>query len=188
MGRTTLAVNDDIATKLAREAKKRKTTEYALANKLLATELSLMDRNMEPQDMEASIILAQFVKDMGSMPVPAEIIGEITERMYEIDRDWLGSIWFDLGKKLGTYMHAYLSGIDEIEDSANQMIRFVPVKLVKVKSKTPDSITISVIGLWNSSSLSFCIGQTLNGMLEAYDYKLKDLKFGNGFVTIDSEK
>lgn len=188
MGRTTLAVNDDIATRLAREAKKRKTTEYALANKLLATELSLMDKNMEPQDMEASIILAQFVKDMGSLPVPAEIVGEITERMYKIDRDWLGSIWFDLGKKLGTYMHAYLTDLSEIEDNANQIIRFVPVKLVKVNSKTQNSVTISVIGLWTSSSLSFCIGQTLNGMLEAYNYKLKEMKFGNGFVTINSEK
>ncbi len=182
VGRTTIAVSDEIAARLLRESKKRKITEYALANKLLENELNLMDKNMESQDIEASIMLAQFVKDMGSLPLPAEVIGEITEQVYRVDKEWLGNIWFNLGKKLGTYMHAYVSDIREIENHSKQIIRFVPIKLVKVESKTENSLTITIIGSWTSSSLSYCIGQTLNGIMETYSYKMKNLRFGNGFL------
>ncbi len=184
MGRTTIAVNDEVAAKLSEESKKRNITEYSLANQLLETELRLLNSSMDAEDVESSAILSQFVKSMDGLPLPVEIIGELTEYIYKKDKKWLEDVWYNLGKKLGAYVRTYVFDVKELESQAKHIIKFVPIKLVKVDTENEKSLKISLIGAWSFTSLSFCIAQVLKGIVETYGYKLKNLEYGKGFVTV----
>jgi len=189
MGRTTLAVDDKIAEKLHAITRTKNVTEFSLVNSMIETFISITETGTELDSLIPALQLAHFVKSMNSFPLPEDTVEAMVNRLYEEDKDWLKKIWAELGKKLGAYARTKLKDLSELEGKAAGFIKLVPIRYVSVESSdNPNaSIYITALGGWKEP-LSFCMGNVIEGFLEAFDYDVKEIRTGAGFVVISAKQ
>jgi hypothetical protein len=189
MGRTTLAVDDKIAKKLLAITRTKNVSEFSLVNRMIETFISITDTGAELDSLITSLQLADFVKSMNSFPLPEDTVQAMVDRLYEVDRDWLKKIWAELGKKLGAYARTKLKDLSELEGKAADFIKLVPIRYVKVESSDNSNVNISitVLGGWKEP-FSFCMGNVIDGFLEAFGYDTKEIRTGAGFVIISAKQ
>ena len=104
MGRTNIAVDDDVAEELSLEASKENKTQYALANEILSSVLEVTKSGGDPKQVFPSWKFVSMMKDVGCLVLPGDLVEKLVLKMYGIDKDWLLTAWYEEGARLGAFL------------------------------------------------------------------------------------
>ncbi|MDA4128290.1 MAG: hypothetical protein OK422_02330 [Thaumarchaeota archaeon] len=191
MARTNIAVDEATADSLADEATKENKSLYALTNEALAAVLRVCEYGGTPREVYPSWRFSRILKDTDAIPLPGDLMEELTKKIYSTDKDWLLSQWFGEGKRIGSYLRMYAEDFKELVSRVDEVQAFLPVKRVEFERKEEQekiNITVRVIGAGLSHESTSCSEQFLRGILSAYPYKIVSSRISEGMIEVRAEE
>lgn len=191
MARTNVAVDETTADALADEATKENKSLYAFTNEALSAVLRICTYGGTPREVYPSWRWSRILKDTDAIPLPGDLMEKLMKKVYESDKDWLLTEWFEEGKRVGSYLHMYAQDFQQLIPRVDELQGFLPVKRVEVERRTEDGgarIAVRVIGAGFSRESTSCTEQFLLGILSAYPYKVSSSRVSEGMIEVTAEE
>ncbi|MDG6927314.1 MAG: hypothetical protein JRN10_03680 [Nitrososphaerota archaeon] len=173
MPRTNIAVDKQLALRLADESEKENKTAYAMANEMLNSCLDLISKGGNVSSMPKFWEIIKIMKDVDAVPVPGNLLEEVINRLYTYDREWLMKIGRKQGEELGLYLSTFYPSIfDLIANSKDVLTQIFPIKRFDLESmKKSGEATIFVFktaGVGRSKETAEFVNEVLRGLFSVY--------------------
>ena len=173
MPRTNIAVDKQLALRLADESERENKTAYAMANEMLNSCLDLISKGGNVSSMPKFWEIIKIMKDVDAVPVPGNLLEEVINRLYTYDREWLMKIGRKQGEELGLYLSTFYPSIfDLIANSKDVLTQIFPIKRFDLESmKKPGEATIFVFktaGVGRSKETAEFVNEVLRGLFSVY--------------------
>lgn len=190
MGRTNIAVEDDIAGALADEASKENKTVYALANEAMKAVLRVCDEGGKPDDVYVSWFFVRILRDLDSVPIPGDLLEKMVKALYAADSDSLLKYWFEEGVRTGAYLHLSSPKIEGLssEVRALSQANLLPVKRVEIRGEEDNKVVIRVIGAGLSMESTKCAEAFIKGIVSAYSLKVVGSRVTGSIIELKVSK
>jgi len=192
LGRTNIAVDEQIADALADEATRENKSLYALTNEALSAVLRVCEYSGTPRELYPTWRWGRILKDTDAIPLPGGLMEKIMKKAYAADKAWLLGEWRDEGRRVGEYLHMYAEKFDELIPRVEELQGLLPVKRVEIEHKfdaqQKGTVTIRVIGAGFSQETTECTEHFLMGILSAYPYKILSNRISQGIIEVIAEE
>lgn len=191
MARTNIAVDEKTADLLADEATKENKSLYALTNEALDAVLRVCSYGGSPKEVYASWRWSRILKDTDAIPLPGDLMEKLMRKTFLSDKDWLLKVWFDEGKRVGSYLRMYAEDFQQLISRVDELHGFLPVKRVEFERKEDErgvSMVVRIVGAGFSVESTSCTEQFLLGLLSAYPYKVVKSRVSEGLIEVKAEE
>lgn len=191
MARTNIAVDEKTADLLADEATKENKSLYALTNEALDAVLRVCSYGGSPKEVYASWRWSRILKDTDAIPLPGDLMEKLMRKTFLSDKDWLLKVWFDEGKRVGSYLRMYAEDFQQLISRVDELHGFLPVKRVEFDRKEDErgvSMVVRIVGAGFSVESTSCTEQFLLGLLSAYPYKVVKSRVSEGLIEVKAEE
>lgn len=191
MARTNIAVDEKTADLLADEATKENKSLYALTNEALDAVLRVCSYGGSPKEVYASWRWSRILKDTDAIPLPGDLMEKLMRKTFLSDKDWLLKVWFDEGKRVGSYLRMYAEDFQQLISRVDELHGFLPVKRVEFERKEDErgvSMVVRIVGAGFSVESTSCTEQFLLGLLSAYPYKVVKSRVSEGLIEVEAEE
>ena len=128
MGRTNIAVDEQIADALADEATTENKSLYALANEALSAVLRVCEYGGTPSELYPTWRWGRILKDTEAIPLPGGLMEKIMKKAYAADKAGLLAEWREEGKRIGDYLHMYAENFQLLIPRVEELQGLLPVK------------------------------------------------------------
>ncbi len=174
MPRTNIAIDKQLAFRLADISEKNNKTVYAMANEMLSSCMDLMDKGGNVSDMPKFWEIIKIMKDVDAVPVPGNLMEEIIDRLYAYDKEWLMKIGRKQGEELGLYLSTFYPSIfDLINSSKGVLTQIFPIKRFDLeslkKSGETTIFTFKTAGVGRSKETAEFVNEVLKGLFSIYN-------------------
>jgi len=191
MGRTNIAVDEETAESLADEATKENKSLYALTNEVIRSVLRICKYGGSPREVYPSWRWSRILKDVDAIPLPGDLMEKLVKKVYASEKEWLLKEWFEEGRRVGSYLHMYAKGFEELIPRVEELQGFLPVKRVEFERKEAEGtarVLMRVIGAGFSQESTRCTEQFLLGILAAYPYEIVGSTVSEGMIEVRAEE
>jgi hypothetical protein len=191
--RSNIAVDEKLAYEMSSEAAKSNKTFYAFVNESLEAVLKVYKDGGGPSDIFPSWRFAQIMKDVDAIPIPGDLLERMIKRCFESpsERDWLLKIWFDEGKRLGTYLQLSAAKITDLSLEVRALQKMLPVKRIDIKTigeKEDESrLVVRAVGAGLSIESTQCAEKFLEGIISSYSLRVVSSKISEGIIELEVE-
>ncbi len=173
MPRTNIAIDKQLALKLADESGKENKTAYAMANEMLSSCFDLINKGGNISNMSKFWEIIKIMKDVDAVPVPGNLLEEIVNRLYAYDKEWLMKIGRKQGEELGLYLSTFYPSIfDLINSSKGVLTQIFPIKRFDLeslkKSGETTIFTFKTAGVGRSKETAEFVNEVLKGLFSVY--------------------
>ena len=192
MGRTNIAVSDQIASTLSKVAERQNKTSFGLANECLDTSLKILENGGSPDEIYAAWIMNRIGKDVGAFQFVGRNLMErlVAQLARSDDRAAVSKIWYEAGKNTGVYIKMCFPTLDDVGDlmhRAKQSFTIGRVEWEKLPQKTEeqggDEFLVSAIAPLSSELLGY-IAEFWRGLLEVYGIHVLEIRVSSGAASI----
>jgi hypothetical protein len=186
MARTNISIDEEVAASLSDEAAKENKTIYALSNESLKAILNICKSGGRPEEVYVSWMFTRILKDLDIVPTPGDLVEKLLKKLYESDKDWLLSTWFEEGQRIGAYLRLTSPRMLDLSEEAKDIskVGLLPVKSLKMESEGEDGFTVRVVGAGLSEESTSCADQLIKGIISAYSLHVVSSKMSEGIIEL----
>ncbi len=186
MGRTNIAVTEEVAATLAEQAKKENKSLYALANECLQASLKITKYGGRTSEIHPAWLFAHFLKDLGTPFVPGELIDKMVQKLQVTEPEWLLKAWHDAGSKMGLYFQLHYPLTEDLYLAIQDLQDVIPLRRFELKQTQEGGQTRFIVTLVSGYSQEFiaCLEQLIRGLIEAYPLMTVNSRIAEGIVEL----
>jgi hypothetical protein len=186
MARTNISIDEEVAASLSDEATKENKTIYALSNESLKAILNICKSGGRPEEVYVSWMFTRILKDLDIVPTPGDLVEKLLKKLYESDKDWLLSTWFEEGQRIGAYLRLTSPRMLDLSEEAKDIskVGLLPVKRLEMESEGEDGFTVRVVGAGLSEESTSCADQLIKGIISAYSLHVVSSKMSEGIIEL----
>ena len=166
MGRSSIAVSDEIASQLSKIAEKEDKTSYAMANECLREALRICEKGGRPDEIYGAWIMNRIGKDIGVFQfMGRDILEEFARDFANFDRERFAKMWYKAGFNFGVYLQMCFPTIENLWQLANQLeksftsgkLHFIENDITTAKTLEGDhqSVSLHMISPYSEEFLAF---------------------------------
>ena len=192
MGRSSIAVSDEIASRLSRVAESEDKTSYALANECLDAALKVCENGGNPDEIYFPWIMNRVSKDVGAFQwVGRSLLERLAKDFGKLDSEKFSRIWYDAGFSFGVYLQICFPRIEDVislEKQLNQAGSFGRVKFVHEpatfgEEKNVTSFSLDLVLPYSEELLTF-LSEYMRGLYAAYGLTVVESKITAGALRL----
>ena len=189
-GRSNIAVNDDIASRLTRAAERADKTAYAFANECLDAALKISESGGDNDEIYSAWVMNRIGKDVGALQfVGRNLLERLVKDFGLFDPEKFSQIWYQAGYNFGVYLQICFPKIEEVVSLVSQLRKSFNIGRVTFEEDQRQesggglTFTLTVV---SSSSLELLshLAEYWRGLLSAYGLEVADTKIAEGAVRI----
>ena len=185
MTRTNISIDEEVAASLSDEAERENKTMYALSNESLKAILNICKSGGRPEDVYTSWMFTRILKDLDTVPTPGDLVEKLVKKLYEVDKEWLLSTWFEEGERIGTYLRLSSPRMQDLSAEARDLSKLglLPVKRLEIE-EGDDEFTVRVVGAGLSEESTRCADQFFKGIVSAYSLTVLRSSMAEGIIEL----
>jgi len=191
LGRSSIAVSDEVASELSKAASKSGKTSYALANECLGQALKICSEGGEPDEIYGDWKMTKIGREVGSLQwIGRDLVEETVHEIALVEPQKLVRIWHKAGYNFGIYLQICFPEIKDVVTLVNQLQKSFTIGRVKfVEQNSPvvqegQSYTLGIVAA-NSAEFLHYLAEFWRGLLSAYGLEVIDSKVTSGALKID---
>jgi hypothetical protein len=190
LGRTNIAVSDEIAAELSQQAEKDGKTAFALANECLGASLRICASGGTPEEIYGAWKMNRIGKDIGALQwVGRSLMERFVREFAPLDPDKFAKMWQDAGFNFGVYMQICFPTIEDVASlvvQLRQSFNVGRVDFVEGPKEPRDGsreYTLNVVTSYSAEFLTY-ISAYWRGILSAYGLDLGESNIAYGVVRL----
>ena len=191
MGRSNIAVSDEIADRLSKISAKENKTSYAVANECLDAALEICEKGGRLDEIFGAWMMNHIGKDIGAFQwVGRNLMEQVVRDFEHLDPQKFARVWHEAGFNFGVYMQICFPKIDDVVSLVKQLQQSFNIGRVDFLEdpRTPpeekaDSFHLSIVTSTSAELLKY-MAEYLCGLLEAYGLEPVDRKIVSGALRL----
>ena len=122
MGRSNIAVSDEIAFELSKIAEREHKTSYALANESLGTVLKICDKGGNVDEIYGAWIMNRIGKDIRAFQfIGQNLMERLVKDFGRTEPEKFSRLWYDSGHNFAVYLHMCFPTIEDVMGLMDQL-------------------------------------------------------------------
>ncbi|MEM3197617.1 MAG: hypothetical protein QW431_06690 [Conexivisphaerales archaeon] len=191
MSRSNIAVDKQLAQRLANAAVSKNKPIYSLTNEIIKAGLDLFDEKVDINELPRMVKVMKMMKDLDVVPVPGNLMDLMIKMLYLNDREQLMQVGFREGEVLGNYFSTfYKSVVDLVLSNKDIVVQIFPVKRLEFE---PTSVkgekavyTLRAIGIGRSRETTEFVKEIMRGLLSTYkEVQVIDIRSNNELLELE---
>ena len=191
--RKTIAVNKEIAERLAEIAKKEGMTLFSLINEVLETSIYTHDTKLgkfsEIVNEFQDIMLA---KDLGMVLVPLKLENMVNKLAFQTEGwDQLLNEWYNYGKWVANYTKVRFPDLNlKMIGSVSQTFFWTNTEfaIITKPEKDPVEVELRIFGQDFDVEYLECMANAYEGMFHEFDFKTEKKEISDGICLLSLKK
>jgi predicted transcriptional regulator len=177
-----LAAKEDLVEKVGKIARRRHQTLYWLINKTLEQVIKANNFNRSLEEVTDQQLAIEALREGGYVLVPEDLLYKVVDKAFELDKESLVNMWYESGRWSGQYILTRFPEEDRL-NTFQRMVRSLVWSLSEFKvDKEKDRIVIRCIGPRIPLSYSTLLSSFIEGVLQAFGYKVVEKSVSAGIV------
>jgi len=172
MGRSNIAVSDEIAHELSRIAQREHKTSYALANESLEEVLKIFDKGGNADEIYGAWIMNRIGKDVRAFQfIGQNLMERLVKDFGRTNPEQFSQLWYDSGHNFAVYLQMCFPTIRDVVGLMDQLKKSYSIGKVEL-SETSESdgeahYSLKIIAPFSSELVKY-LGDFARGFLSAY--------------------
>lgn len=192
MTQQNVPVDARTAQSLAAHASVRGKRLVALINEILDAALHVYSEGGTADEIFPAWKALRMSRGLNGSPfVPRSLIGEMVERIYREDREWILGLWFEGGKELGNRIRTFYPTIEEIPAAVAGVHPLFAERRIDVSRGPAEEVrrgTIHVrVAAELPAALTACMERLIAGLLSAYAFRIAGSRIADGTIEIAAQ-
>ena len=190
MGRTNIAVDDEIASRLSKIAEREGKTSFALANECLGASLQICENNGRAEEIFGAWKMNRIGKEVGAFQwIGRNLMEQLVREFGMSDPEKFSKIWKDAGHNFGVYLQICFPDIEDVLSLVKQLKQSFNIGRVELVERTPDSnqydhvFALNIVSSLSAELLTF-LAEFWRGLFSAYGLEIFDSNIAVGVVRI----
>jgi hypothetical protein len=189
MGRSSIAVSDEIAAELNRLAVRDKRTSYALANECLGVALKICDQGGEPGEIYGAWIMNRIGKDIGAFQwIGRNLMERFVSEFGHLEPEKFSRSWREAGYNFGVYLQICFPSIEDVLGLVAQLKQSFNIGRVELleRTSTPREnhvFSLSIVTSFSAELLTY-LAEYWRGLLSAYGLEVSESNIAMGAVRL----
>jgi len=187
LGRSSIAVSDEIASELSNYASIKNQTSYALANESLGAALKIYERGGTADEIYEAWVMNHIGKDIHAFQwIGRDLMERLIHKLGQLDPEDCSHIWSDAGYNFGVYLQICYPSIEDVLSLTamlKQSFNIGRVSLIERDQEEDQIYTLSVVTSFSEESLK-CLADYWKGLLSAYGLQVKESRIATGSVKL----
>lgn len=191
MGRSNIAVSDEIASRLSKIADREDKTSFALANECLDAALEICEKGGHPDEIYFPWIMNRVSKDVGAFQwVGRNLLERLATDFGQLDPEKFSQLWYAAGFSFGVYLQICFPTIKDIISLQKQLelagsfgrVKFAEEPVTFGEENTI-SLSFSVVLSYSEELMTF-LSEYWRGLFSAYGLTIVESKIATGTVRL----
>ena len=190
LGRSNIAVSDEIAAELSQRAEKDGKTVFALTNECLGASLRICASGGSPEEIYGAWKMNRIGKDIGALQwVGRNLMERLVREFAPLDPEKFAKMWQDAGYNFGVYMQVCFPTIDDVASLIGQLkqsfnigrIDFIEAE--KNSQNGSSEYSLNVVSSYSAELLTY-VSAYCRGILSSYGLDLVESNIASGVVRL----
>lgn len=177
------AVRDEFSLQAVRAGK----TARALANEWLAAASKISAEGGTAAEILEGWYVSRICRDLEAIPLPADLVGGMVERLCELDKGKALELFCDLGDNLSRLLRIYAPDVEQLAALARGFTRISPLKRLDIE-RTESSIILSIVGAGRKLEVTECAFEFVKSLLDGYGYPVSARDLGVGTIRVVAKR
>ncbi len=190
MGRSNIAVSDEIASELSTQATEQDKTVFAVANECLGAGLQICAEGGTPDEIYGAWKMNRIGKDIGALQwVGRNLMERFVRECASLDPEKFSKIWKDAGYNFGIYMQICFPTIEDVAGLIHQLKKTFNTGRVDFVEGPRDSkdgsseYSLNVVSVFSAELLTY-LSHYWRGILFAYGLEFVESNIAPGVVRL----
>jgi hypothetical protein len=188
LARANIAIEDEVATRLADEAARANKTLYGFSNESLEAVLKILRQNGSIEEIYPYWLQTKMSKEVDGMPlVNRGLVDSMVRVLYPKDSEALLKIFFDSGVLFGSYMKLRFKDLDDVWNLIKIFRISLPARLFemeRVESSSGHSYILRYIsGI--SVETTVCFAKYFDGLFSCYTTNRLSRSSSSGMIELE---
>jgi hypothetical protein len=186
LGRSNIAVSDEIALRLSEIAEREGKTAYALANECLDEALKVCEKGGRPNEIYGAWIMNHIGKDIVAFQwIGKNLMEQMIADFGRVDPPKFKKMWYDAGYNFGVYLQMCFPTIENLAELVMQLRQSFNIGRVELVEGNEEgrTYTLTVFSSYSAEMLSH-ISEFYRGIFSAYGLSIVDSKIVTGVIRL----
>jgi hypothetical protein len=188
LGRTNIAISDEIAEKVSLEADRENKTLYGFANECFESLTKIFNERGRIEEVFPYWLQTKMSKEFSGLPLtPRFLLDSIIRAFYGRDKETLLKLSFESGGMLGNYFKLRAKNLDGLKELIDVVGSPNPARLMEL-IKTEDHGSTKYIFRYItgiSDETTICLEKYFSGMLSVFSTDFTSRIQSSGIVEIE---
>ncbi len=190
MGRSNIAVSEEIAEELSRLAARDDKTSYAFANECLGAALKICEKGGQPEEIYGAWEMNRIGKDVGAFQwVGRNLMEQLVRQFGMLQPEKFSQMWREAGYNFGVYLQICFPAIEDVVSLAAQLKQSFNIGRIEMVERAPTSrqedqvFAVNVVASFSVELLT-CLVEYWRGLLSAYGLEVLENNIAMGAVRL----
>ena len=185
--RTNIAVDSKVHGRLAKMAKKNRSTVYEVTNSCLSVCAEAAERGLTMDEIRGQVLIWYATKNLDVVLLPGKVIEYMVNQLYPAKKQEMANLFEEAGADVGEYFKIKGLTFQDVLEMARLGYASIGLRDISVAKRSATKIVVSIYGLLLGKSATEVGLKFVEGLMNEFGLIVVGSELAEGAVKITFE-